>query len=114
METLYALGHATVRDVQEALGDVASYNSIRVTLGILEDKGFVIHGREGRSYVYRAKGKIESAKQSAMRQLLNTFFGGSAPSAVSAFLDIAAAELTDRELDDLARQIKHARKETSR
>ncbi|UCE59169.1 MAG: BlaI/MecI/CopY family transcriptional regulator [Phycisphaerales bacterium] len=114
MQALYAHGEATVREVRDAIKDSPSYNSVRVILGILEDKGFITHRREGRRYVYRPKGHIERAKRSAMRHLLETFFRGSTPLAVSAFIDMAASELTSEELNQLAKQIRSARKEDRR
>ncbi|MGB2987810.1 MAG: BlaI/MecI/CopY family transcriptional regulator [Phycisphaerae bacterium] len=112
MEILYARGEGTVREVRDAIKDSPSYNSVRVILGILENKGFITHRREGRSYVYRPRGHVEHAKRSAMRHLLDTFFRGSTPSAVSAFIDMAAAELTEKELGNLARQIRSKRRES--
>jgi predicted transcriptional regulator len=114
MEVVYALGEATVREVRDKIKDSPSYNSIRVILGILEDKGFLTHKKDGRRYVYRPKRRVESAKRSAMRHLLDTFFRGSAPLAASAFIDMAASKLTHKELEQLAEQIRSARKEHKR
>ena len=91
--------------------DSPSYNSVRVIMGILEDKGLLTHKKDGRRYLYRPKRRVASVKRSAMRHLLNTFFQGSTPMAVSAFIDMAAADLTDEELAQLAKQIRLTRKE---
>ncbi len=114
MEILYARGEANVRAVRDAISDAPSYDSVRVILGILEDKGFITHRKEGRHYVYRPKGRIDRVKRSAMRHLLDTFFGGSTPSAVSALIDMTASELTPEELDQLAERIGSAREEHKR
>ena len=111
MEVVYARGEATVREVRDQIEDSPSYNSVRVIMGILEDKGLLTHKKDGRRYLYRPKRRVASVKRSAMRHLLNTFFQGSTPMAVSAFIDMAAADLTDEELAQLAKQIRLTRKE---
>ena len=49
MDVLHTLGRASVAEVVEQLDDPPSYNSVRVTLSILERKGVVQHAREGAS-----------------------------------------------------------------
>jgi len=51
------------------------------------------------------------ARQSALRQILHTFFDGSTEQAVAALLDLSSAKLSDEELDRLSRMIADARKE---
>ena len=53
----------------------------------------------------------ERARQSALRQLLHTFFDGSTEQAVAALLDLSSTRLSDAELDRLTRLIADARKE---
>ena len=52
MDILYRLGEAGAAEVVDHLSDRPAYNSVRVTLGILERKGVVRHRREGTRYVY--------------------------------------------------------------
>jgi predicted transcriptional regulator len=52
----------------------------------------------------------DSAKKSALRHMLQTFFDGSAEEAISALLDDQSARLSDAELDRLARMIQQARR----
>ena len=56
MDVLYRLGEAGAAEVVDHLSDRPAYNSVRVTLGILERKGVVRHRREGNRYVYSANG----------------------------------------------------------
>lgn len=109
MDIVYRLGEATVEEVRRHMPDPVSYNSVRVTLGILEDKGYLVHRRQGNQHVYRPKVPAEKARQSALRHVLGTFFGGSTPRAVSTLLDMSAADLSDDELDALARLVDEAR-----
>jgi BlaI family penicillinase repressor len=52
----------------------------------------------------------ESAKKSALKHMLQTFFDGSAEEAISALLDDQSARLSEAELDRLARMIQQARR----
>ena len=92
------------------LPDPPSYSAVRAMLRILEEKGHVRHEQDGPRYVYRPTLARDSAKRSAMRHMLQTFFDGSAEQAISALLDDSSAKLSDAELDRLARMIDQARR----
>src|SRR6516225_9440604 len=77
VEVLYRLGNATVAEVLASLPDPPSYSAVRAMLGLLEEKGYVRHKREGMRYVYAPAIAPVKARQSALRQLVSTFFGGS-------------------------------------
>jgi predicted transcriptional regulator len=79
-------------------------------LRILEEKGHVRHQQDGPRYVYLPTIARDSAKKSALRHMLQTFFDGSAEQAISALLDDQSARLSDAELDRLARMIQQARR----
>ncbi|UCG31832.1 MAG: BlaI/MecI/CopY family transcriptional regulator [Phycisphaerales bacterium] len=111
MEILFALGEADVEQVHEAMVDRPSYDSVRVILRILKDKGLVTRRKHGRRHIYRPKGPVQKAKRAALRHVLDTFFHGSTPVALSALLDMAGAQLSDEELDELAAQIEAARRQ---
>lgn len=115
MEALYALGEANVEDVRVMIEQPPSYDSVRVTLGVLESKGLVTHQKDGRKYLYRPVGSIHKAKRRAVRRLLDVFFAGSMPAAVSAMIDVTGTRLSAGELDELARLIEvRRRKATSK
>lgn len=111
MDVIYRLGEASVAEVLEQLPDPPSYSSVRAMLGLLERKGHLKHRREKLRYVYLPTVPRERARRSALEHLLNTFFEGSPTEAVAALLDSSAGELSDAELDDLAKIIQQARKE---
>lgn len=110
VDILYARGRATAAEVQAALPDPPSYSAVRAMLRILEDKGHVRHEQDGPRYVYVPTVARDSAKRSAMRHIVRTFFDGSAEQAISALLDDSSARLSDAELDRLARLIDQARR----
>ena len=87
-----------------------SYSAVRAMLRILEDKGHARHEQDGPRYIYKPTLARNNASKSAMRHMLHTFFDGSAEQAISALLDDHSVQLSDAELDRLARLIAHARK----
>ncbi|UCC29516.1 MAG: BlaI/MecI/CopY family transcriptional regulator [Phycisphaerales bacterium] len=113
MEALYALGEANVEDVRVMIEQPPSYDSVRVTLAVLESKGLVTHQKDGRKYLYRPAGSIHKAKRRAVRRLLDVFFAGSMPAAVSAMIDVTGTRLSAGELDELARLIEARRRKAT-
>lgn len=111
VDALYKLGRASAAEVRAELPDAPSYSAVRALLRILEDKGHVRHEQDGPRYVYAPTVTRDSAKRSAMRHILNTFFDGSAAQAMSALLDVSSSRLSDSELDRLERLIDGARKQ---
>lgn len=111
MEVMYRLQEASVADVQAHMGDQPAYNSVRVTLGILEKKGYVTHERDGQRYVYRPVISPERAKRSALKDVLHTFFKGSPSKAILTLLDMNEENLTEQDLDQIEQWIQEARKE---
>ena len=111
MDILYKRGEASVADVLEEIPDPPSYSAVRALLRVLEEKGHVRHERQGPRYVYRPTVPRGEARESAMKRLLRTFFDDSAEDAMAAFIDMSADELSDDELERLARLIDQARRE---
>jgi predicted transcriptional regulator len=110
VDALYKLGRASAADIRAEIPDPPSYSAVRALLRILEGKGHVRHEQDGPRYIYLPTVARDSAKRSALRHMLHTFFEGSATQAISALLDVSSSRLTDAELDRLAKLIEHARK----
>jgi predicted transcriptional regulator len=111
MDIVYRLGRATAAEVRENLPDPPSYSAVRAMLRVLEEKGQLVHAQEGPRYVFRATVSVEAARRSALRRLMRTFFDNSLAEAVATLLDVSASNLSDEELDRLARLIDDARRE---
>jgi predicted transcriptional regulator len=111
MDALHQRGHATAAEVQAALPDTPGYSAIRALLRILEDKGHVKHRREGARYVYLPRASRETARRSALKRVVATFFQGSVAQAMAALLETSDARLSDAELRALRQAIDQARKE---
>ena len=105
MDAVFSLEEATVNQVVDHLNEPEAYDSVRVTMGILEKKGYLTHRQEGGRNVYRATIERQKAQRSAMRHLLETFFDGSSRQAILAFLDMSGEGLSDKELDEIARRV---------
>jgi predicted transcriptional regulator len=102
MHALYSLDEAGAADIARHLDDEESYDSIRVTVGILAKKGFVKHRRDGKRNVYRPKISAERARRVAMDELTHTYFKGCPTRAVLAFLESAGARMTEDDLDEVS------------
>ncbi len=111
MDIIYSRGQATATEVLENLPDPPSYSAVRALLRVLEEKGHLRHTLDGQRYVFSPTIARERAKRSALRGVLQTFFGGSAEEAVAALLDISQERLSDDELKRMENLIKQARKE---
>lgn len=111
MDVLYRLGSATAAEVQENIADAPSYSAIRALLRILVEKGHARHAYDGPRYVYSPVISRPVAQKSALRQLVKTFFNGSASNAVAALIDMSGKDLSDSELDRLAEIVEQAKRE---
>ena len=110
MDVIYAKGQASALEVTEALPDAPGKTAVRTMLRILEEKGHLTHSQDGMTYRYQAKQAREQAGPSALRRVLDVFFGGSLEEAVVAHLGESAEELSDTDLKRLVGIIQQARK----
>lgn len=109
MEIVYRRGRATAGEVQEELPEAPGYSSVRKLLQVLEEKGHLRHEEDGRRYVYLPVVPRERARRSVLRQVVDTFFGGSAERAVSSLLEEDAARMSDEELERILELARRAR-----
>ena len=110
MDVLYQKGRATAAEVLESMPDPPSYSAVRALLRILEQKGHVRHEESEGKYVFMPIVSRDTAKRSAIRHVLQTFFDGSPHDAVAALIDASSSKLSDSELDRLQQLIEKARK----
>lgn len=111
MDLLYQAGRATAAEIQQGLPAPPSYSATRAMLRILEEKGHIRHEEDGPRYVFTPKVSRDSAKKSALRHLMRTFFEGSAAKLVSTLVSEDAGQMSPAELSLLANLIEKARKE---
>jgi predicted transcriptional regulator len=111
MDVLFRRGRATAAEVMDALPGNSSYSTVRTQLRVLEEKGHVRHEEDGVRFVYMPAVARHTARKSALRHVVDTFFEGSAEKAVAALLGGEGARLTDDQIDRIAEMIAKARKE---
>jgi BlaI family transcriptional regulator, penicillinase repressor len=111
LDILYRNGGATVAEVQEAMTEPPSYSAVRATLNVLVDKGAAQHRQDGPRYVYLPAIPAGSARNAAVKHLVDTFFGGSAEEAAVALLAMSDAKVSRDAIEKITRGIQSARKE---
>jgi len=114
MDIVYQQGQAAAADVRAALPDPPSYSSVRALLGILETKGHLKHIKDGARYVYLPIRPRSNAAKSALRSVMQTFFGNSVEQTVATLLSVSDTPLSPEELARLSALIDNAKKEETR
>lgn len=109
LDVVYAQGEATAKQVLEQLPDPPSYSAVRATLALLEKKGHLKHRHQGVTYVYSPVVAPTRARASALRHLMQTFFGGSPTETVATLLEQESRQLTNEDFDHLEKLIAAAR-----
>jgi predicted transcriptional regulator len=109
MDILYRRGRATAGEVMADLSGTPNYSTVRTQLRVLEEKGHVRHEEHGLRFVYTPAVPRSSARKSALRHLVDTFFDGSAESAVAALLGGEGTKLSDQQLDRIADLVKQSK-----
>ena len=77
-------------------------------LRILEEKGHLVHEKDGPRYIYRATQPRHQVGRSALKQIVQTFFDKSVEKTVATL--VSDAEISDGELDRLSQLIEQAKK----
>ena len=108
MDIVYQRERCTAQEITDALPDPPTYSAVRGLLRVLVEKGHLRHEKQGARYVYIPTQSRPVAAQSALRQVLQTFFGGSLENAVASLLADADTRLSDPELERLAQMIAQA------
>jgi predicted transcriptional regulator len=111
MDILYQRSRASASEIHQALPDAPTYSAVRAKLRVLEEKGHIRHEEEALRYVYVPTMPRDTARKSALRHLVSTFFEGSVEDAMAALLDLSSAKLSPAELDRIQGIIDQAKKE---
>jgi BlaI family penicillinase repressor len=78
MKVVWERGAATVKEVCDAMSQkkVTAYTTILTLMGILEEKGALVHTRSGRAYVYKPLLSRQQATRNQVHDVLTRFFDG--------------------------------------
>lgn len=101
LDVLYRLEEASASEIVEAMPDELANATVRTQLRFLEEKGAVIYRREGKKFLYRAIKPKKNAAKTALRSVLNVFFGGSIEDAVATHLADPKSKLSSDQLERL-------------
>ena len=107
-ELLCSAGKATAAEVRGAMADPPSYSAVRTLLARLEARGLVKHHAVDQAYVYESVPRPAKVRESALKQMVKTFFDGSAASAATALLGLTKS-LSPDEAAALKRAIDQAK-----
>ena len=111
MDILYRRGRATAAEVRDELPGEPSDSTVRTQLRVLEEKGHASHEEQGLRYVYVPAVPRHTARRSALKHLVDTFFDGSSEQVVAALLGREGSALSEAELDRITELVARARKE---
>jgi BlaI family transcriptional regulator, penicillinase repressor len=76
MKVVWRMGSATVKDVCDAISKnkPTAYTTILTLMGILEEKGVLVHSRVGRAYIYKPLLSRRQATRNQIDDVLDRFF----------------------------------------
>jgi BlaI family transcriptional regulator, penicillinase repressor len=114
MDILYRRGRATAAEVMDEMTGDPHYSTVRTQLRVLEEKGHVRHEEQGLRYVYTPAVPRRSARKSALKHLVDTFYDGSPEQVVAALLGGDTSRLSDDDLARIEELVAKARKEGRR
>ena len=85
--------------------DPPTDGAVRGTLRILVNKGYLKHRQDGPRYRYAPTMPRRRVTESALKHLLNTFFGGSTESVIVALVELKSGDLTEMQRRRIMREI---------
>jgi BlaI family transcriptional regulator, penicillinase repressor len=105
MDYIWSHGPSTAEACREALAGSRPMkdSTIRTVLRRLEEKGYVTHNVEGRTFIYRAVDRRQNVALRAVKNIIDRFCGGSAEELVLGMVD--SEVLDHKQLERLARKI---------
>src|SRR5437660_2586482 len=107
MQLIWANGRLTAETVREKLARRLKESTVRTVLRRLEEKGYVIHEVEGRTFVYQATHPRGRVAAKAVQRIVDWFCDGSVEEVLVGMVD--RAMLDQRQLRALADQVSRAK-----
>lgn len=107
MQLVWDKGEATAEQVREELTRPAKESTVRTVLRRLEEKGFVTHSVDGRTFVFRATEARQEVAARAVKRIVDWFCKGSVEEVLVGMAD--ARMLEPRTLEQLAKRISATR-----
>lgn len=107
MQLVWAKGPVTAEAVREELARRLKESTVRTVLRRLEEKGYVTHTVDGRTYVYKATEPRSRVAAKAVQRIVDWFCNGSVEEVLVGMVDTAM--LDQRQLRLLADQVAKAK-----
>jgi BlaI family penicillinase repressor len=108
MQLVWRHAPITAEMVRERLNRPLKESTVRTVLRRLEEKGFVSHSTEGRTYVFRPVDDRQRVAAKAVRRVADWFCNGSIEEVLIGIVD---AKMLDKEqLELLAKKIEEAKR----
>jgi BlaI family transcriptional regulator, penicillinase repressor len=109
MDYVWQHGPCSAESCREALAATRPMkdSTVRTVLRRLEQKGFVSHEVDGRTFIYRAAENRQNVAVRAVKSIIDRFCGGSAEELV---VGLVNSDVIDRrQLERLARRVAHGK-----
>lgn len=109
LDFLWGHGPATAEQVREGLSKRHPMKeaTVRTILRRLETKGYIRHHEQVRTYIYTVLAQPENLAMRALRQIIDRFWGGSAPDLVAGMVEHEVID--SKELQRLAKRLEKPR-----
>lgn len=107
MQLVWEHGPATAETVRAQLGRPLKDSTIRTVLRRLEEKGYVEHDVEGRTFLFRAATPTDEVAERGVRGMAEWLYQGSVADLLVGLVD--SSRLAPQELERLAERIARAR-----
>jgi BlaI family transcriptional regulator, penicillinase repressor len=104
MNVLWEISPATVQTVQQRLRRELAYTTVQTMLNVLVRKKKARRTLKDRAYYYRPAVKRDQVAGSAVKDLIDRLFGGSAESLVMSLVE--SRQLTPEKLERLQRMLE--------
>ena len=111
LKLVWENGPLTVRQIREHLttDEEIPYTSVLTLLQLMEQKGFLRHKREGKTYRYSARKTRQTMTRTLLRDFIARFFDGSPEALV---MGLAESSQLDPEIwDELQAEVRKQKKE---
>jgi predicted transcriptional regulator len=109
MEIIWDRGEVSASEVRKVLSQTRAVarNTVRTLLERMEEKGWIIHREDGRTFLYAAAHPRQATIGQKVHEVVETVCGGSAEALVTALLDYRG--LSSGELERIRAMLAQAR-----
>jgi len=112
MQLVWAHGAVSADAVREALKRPLKESTIRTVLRRLEDKGYVKHTTENRTFIYTATEQRERVAAKAVKRIVDWFCNGSVEDVLIGMVD--SKMLDQKQLSAIAKRLSAAKEAKTR